>query len=467
MWHQFSNRYLCLIVLILIFVSCLPKKNPIAPIEEEVPANSIIALDPPQFGTPFLNIPNTSDIVLYEINQRAFSSTGDFTGILARLDSIKALGVNVIWLMPFYPIGSSKSINSPYCIKDYKAVNPEFGNMTDLRNLVSAAHARNMAIIIDWVANHTAWDHTWIQNKAWYTQNANGAIIHPSGTNWQDVADLNFDNAEMRLAMIKAMKYWVLAANVDGFRCDAADFVPFSFWKQAIDSLQSIKNRTLILLAEGARGDHFNAGFQMNFSWDFYNKNKSVFKNTASALDYAQTHLNEYSAVPLGAHKLRFTSNHDECAFDDTPINLFGGKSASISAFVINCYMGGVPLIYNGQEIGCSTKLPIFSTSAINWNEDPNMLKAYKKLIALRNTLPVLRYGALTHSSNANVCAFQRSNQNENVLVIVNTRNSSSTYNPPVAVQNVTWKDLLSDSIVTLGNTVNLNAFQYRILKQQ
>jgi glycosidase len=263
------------------------------------------------------------------------------------------------------------------------------------------------------------------------------------------------------------MKYWVLTANIDGFRCDAADFVPYSFWKQAIDSLQSIKNRTLILLAEGARNDHFNAGFQMNFSWDFYSKNKSVFNNTASALDYAQTHTNEYNAVPLSAQKLRFTSNHDECAFDNTPIALFGGKSASISAFVINSFMGGVPLIYNGQEVGCSIKLPIFSASVINWNEDLTMLKTYKKLMFLRNNYPALRYGTLTHSSNSNICAFQRSNQSDNILVLANTRNTISTYTAPLSIQNTNWKDLMTDSVFTINTTINLIPYQYRILQKQ
>ena len=232
---------------------------------------------PEQYETPFTEVPATSDVVMYEINERAFSVSGDFAGILPRLDSIKALGVNVIWLMPIHPIGAINSVNSPYCVKNFMEVNPEYGSLEDLRTLVREAHNRKMAVILDWAANHTSWDNPWIQNKTWYTQDAAGNIIHPAGTNWMDVADLNFDNSLMRLEMIKALKYWVLAANVDGYRCDAADYVPFSFWKQAIDSLQKIPNRELILLAEGARNDHFSAGFKMNFGWSFYDKNVNVF----------------------------------------------------------------------------------------------------------------------------------------------------------------------------------------------
>jgi len=196
------------------------------------------------------SILSIEDIIMYEVNIRAFSNRGDFQGVIDRLDSIKSLSVNTLWLMPIYPIGKIKTVNSPYCINEYTQVNSEFGTINDFNLLVEKAHKREMQVIIDWVANHTSWDHSWIQNKGWYTQNVNGNIIHPEGTNWQDVADLNFDNTEMRNEMIRAMKYWVLETNIDGFRCDAADFVPYDFWKQALDTLSSIKGKELILLAE-------------------------------------------------------------------------------------------------------------------------------------------------------------------------------------------------------------------------
>jgi glycosidase len=459
-----SIQLLLLTVLLFVF-SCKPKKSVIEPDPIQEPITEI-ELDPPQYETPFLGVANTSDIVMYEINERAFSVAGNFAGITARLDSIKNLGVNTIWLMPTYPIGSIKSINSPYCIKNFKEVNPEFGNLEDLRTLVREAHQRNISVILDWVANHTSWDNPWITNKAWYTQDANGNIVIPPGTGWQDVADLNFDNNDMRQKMIRAMKYWVLAANIDGYRCDAADFVPYSFWKQAIDSLRNIKNRTLILLAEGARPDHFNAGFQMNFGWDFFSKNKNVFKSNLSAVNFAQSHTSEYSNIPLGSHKLRFTSNHDECAWDDTPIGLFGGKNASMSAFVISCFMGGVPLIYNGQEVGCAVKLPFFSKSPIDWTTNPNMHVEYKRLLRIRNNNAVARYGVLNDYSNADVSAFTRSNSNDQLFIIANTRNTNLNFTIPIALQSVIWKDAFADTLVPLINAINLNPYQYRILKK-
>ena len=450
----------CFLALLLSALSCGKDEK----IADPVIPEDTLPKDPAQYETPFAEVPNTPDITMYEINERAFSASGNFAGILPRLDSIKALGVNVIWLMPIHPIGVIKTVNSPYCIRNYKEVNPEYGTLEDLRTLVREAHKLKIAVILDWAANHTSWDNPWISNKAWYTQDGNGNIINPAGTNWQDVADLNFDNSDMRLEMIRSLKYWVLTANIDGFRCDAADYVPFSFWKQAIDSLTSIPNRKLILLAEGSRPDHFAAGFKLNFGWDFFAKDKSVFKNSQSASILYTTHLSEYASIPANSHKLRFTSNHDECAWDDTPLGLFGGKQASMAAFVCSAFMGGVPLIYNGQEVGCPVKLPFFSRSPINWTTNPDMLVKYKQLMNLRAIHPALRSGALTSFSDPDIAAFERETQDDKVVVLVNTRNSSKTFTVPASLKNISWKDAMDGTAVSLDNTLELSAFEYLIL---
>jgi glycosidase len=151
-----------------------------------------------QYGIPLDSVPNGRDMLMYEVNLRAFSTSGDIQGVLSRINELDSLGINTIWLMPIHPIGSINSVNSPYSVKDFKAVGEEFGNLDDLRQLTDAAHAKGMSVIMDWVANHTAWDNAWVTDHPdWYTQDANGNIIWPAGTNWQDVADLNYDNAEM------------------------------------------------------------------------------------------------------------------------------------------------------------------------------------------------------------------------------------------------------------------------------
>lgn len=419
---------------------------------------------PDQYGDPFDSIPETGDIVMYEINLRAFSQSGDIAGILPRLDSIKALGVNVIWLMPIHPIGKIKSVNSPYSVQNYTEVGSEYGDLDDLRHFVEEAHKRNIAVIMDWVANHTSWDNPWIENKSWYTQDGNGNIIHPAGTNWQDVADLNFGNAEMKQEMIKAMKYWVLRANVDGFRCDAADYVPFAFWKQAIDSLNKIPNRDIIMLAEGAREDHFLAGFQMNFGWDFFSTAKTVFKGNGPAGGLSQSHLYEYANLTAGKHKLRFTSNHDECAWDDTPIGLFGGVRGSMAAFVASTFLGGVPLIYNGQEVGCTIKLPFFSNVPIPWNTNPALFAEYKKLMSAYNQYPALKGSSIKFNfSNTGVLGIRKNPGGKEAIIIINIKNNKRSIYLPSTLHQTTWTNAITGQKEVLPATINLDEYGYKI----
>ncbi|MBU1097016.1 MAG: alpha-amylase [Bacteroidetes bacterium] len=412
-------------------------------------------------NNPNDNNPSTEDIVMYEINFRAFSESGDFKGVTNKLDHIKSLGVNVIWLMPIHPIGVKNSVNSPYSVKNYKDVNPEFGSTEDLRNLINESHKKDMSVIIDWVANHTAWDNPWIANKDWYTRNAAGDIIIPPGTNWQDVADLNYDDKNMRLAMIDAMKYWVTEFSIDGFRCDAADFVPYSFWTQAIDTLENIKGRRLILLAEGSRIDHFTAGFQMNYSWDFFNKLKDVYLNMYSAENLFTVHAQEYKNIAKGKHKLRFTTNHDESAWNGTPIELFGGIKSSFSAFVISTYLGGVPLVYGSQEVGTQNKISFFGKNPINWATNPELLKEYQLILSIYKKIDALRKGTLESFPNNDILAFKKVSGSEEVLIFVNVRGKSISYELPSALQNTNWKNELNGETISLKTALNFDAFEY------
>ena len=413
-------------------------------------------------------VPNAEDIVMYEINLRAFSNGGTFNGITARLDSIKALGVNVIWLMPIHPVGVIKSVGqlgSPYSVQNYLTVNPEFGTLDDLKNLINKSHNLGISIILDWVANHTSWDNPWIVNKSWYTQDGNGNIISPAGTGWNDVADLNYNNSEMRLAIINAMKYWAKEIGVDGFRCDAADYVPFSFWKQALDTLKNIPNKKLILLAEGSRSDHFTAGFQLNYAWDYYSMLKNVFRDGYNASYLFTIHQNEYRSITNG-YKLRFTTNHDESAWDNPPVVIFNGKQGALAASVAAIFMGGVPLIYCGQEIGYPTKLPFFSRSPIDWNINPDMKVAYKKLFSLYNSNSVLKKGVITDFSDVNIVAFTKSYQSKDCLVLINTRRTTQTFQLNTSLQNIAWTNLIDNSNYTTGTELTLSPYQYIILSK-
>ena len=439
---------------LLLFVSC--EKDPVTPDPDPPP--------PPtgykQYGTPFDQMPATDDAVMYEVNLRAFSQAGNLQGVRSRLDEMKALGVNVIWLMPIYPDGEVNSVNSPYCIKNFKGISTEYGSLADLRLLTTEAHARGMAIILDWVANHTSWDNAWISHKDWYSQDAGGNIIHPAGTNWQDVADLDFNNAEMRLAMIDAMKYWVLEANVDGYRCDYADGVPFDFWQQAIDTLNNVPNRKLIFLAEGGRADHFQAGFDLNFSWDFYTKVKEVF-NGQPARELFTTHSEEYTSVPDGKHKLRFTTNHDQSAWENTPMVLFQGMQGALAASVATIFMGGVPLFYTGQEVGRMATLPFFTKSPINWNENPGMLLAYKAMMTFYSATPAARTGIVTDYSNDDVICFTKSLGDTQVLIMINSKNASVAFPVPTVIRELPWNNAITNDTLQFGPSFQLGSYTY------
>lgn len=410
-------------------------------------------------------IPETDDVIMYEVNLRAFSTSGDLQGVLQDLDHIKSLGVNVIWLMPIHPIGNINSVNSPYSVKNYKEVNPEFGTLTDLKALVEAAHDKHMAVILDWVANHTAWDNPWITNKAWYTQDANGNIISPEGTNWADVADLNFGNQEMRTEMIETMKYWIENADIDGFRCDAADMIPFDFWKQAIDALNKTTEKDLIYLAEGARTDHFSAGFDLNFSWNFYSKLKDVFHGVSTPDILYAIQQQSYNNMPAGKHKLRFTTNHDESAWDATPMVIFDGKEGALSASAITIFLGGVPLIYDGQEVGTTENIPFFSNSPINWALNPDMLDSYKKMLNDYTSAKVVKKGELATYTHPSVAVFTRTLGTDKVLVIANTRNENTTLTMPYKLANTNWIDVISEAAITINEHIDLSPYEFLILK--
>lgn len=411
--------------------------------------------------------PDVNDWVFYEVNLRAFSAEGDLNGVRARLDSIKSLGTNIIWLMPIYPIGDLKGINSPYSIRDYTAVASEYGNLEDLRLLVEEAHQRNMAVVLDFVANHTAWDHPWISNHPdWYTQDGNGNIIHPPGTNWLDVADLNFTSLDMQNALIEAMKFWIREANVDGYRCDYANGVPYDFWVRAIDSLEAYHRSNLVMLAEGDRFNHLIAGFDVRFSWSAYAKLKEVFVDGNTAASYSNYHLAEYNVVTGNTGIMRFITNHDESAWDQTPVQLFGSEELAVAAMVANTFTGGIPLIYGSQEVGRSNQLPFFSNDPINWNDNPDVLFKYRQFMQIYSSEPAARAQSLTDYSSNDVLAFTKELNGTELFVMVNCRNQQAIYQAPSNVTAVPWQNLLINQPGNIPPSVILGPGEYAIYKR-
>ena len=411
-------------------------------------------------------VPERSDVNLYQINIRTFSKEGNFKGILPRLDSIKNLGINVIYLMPIYPVGKVNAVNSPYCVQDYKGVNEEFGKLEDLKTLVNSIHARKMAVILDWVPNHTSYDHPWIKNKSWYLQDSTGKILSPPGQPWLDVAQLNFKNKDMRNEMISSMKYWVGAADIDGFRCDYADGPTYEFWKQAITALRAIPDHKLLLLAEGKRRDLYKAGFDYNFGFSFFEHLKDIYAKNKSVLSIDTLNVSDHKGTSNGQQIVRYTTNHDVNGSDGTPQDLFGGQKGSMAAFVVATYMNSVPMIYNGQEVGTPYKLVFpFTGQNIDWSLNPGVTAEYKKIIAIRNSTPALRVNKVKTYSSIDICAFIKEKAQEKVLVLANLRNREITYRTPAKLVHSKWTNTFTGAKYEVGETVVLAPYTYMVLK--
>lgn len=404
--------------------------------------------------------------VVYEANLRAEGPRGGFSALTGRLDSIKRLGVNVLWLMPVQPVGKIRSaggLGSPYAVADYSQLNPEFGTPNDFRRLIQEAHRRRIAVIIDWVANHTAWDHPWVkEHPGWYTHDGKGQITIPAGTNWNDVADLNYDNPGLRRAMISQMTGWLDRYGIDGFRCDTADYVPYGFWKEAISSLRAHQSRPLFMLAEGFRSDHYGAGFDLTYGWNFYHRLRDIFAG-APATELAKSAAIESRDIPPGARRLRFITNHDEAAWQGTPLEFFKSPEGVRTAFAVTAFYGGTPLIYSGQEVAWPKRVPIFERSTIDWKSDPSTKTWLASLFNLRRKRPSLERGEVADRSTKDAIVFLRSYRGEQTLVLANVRNRPMTIDLPRSLAR-SWKDAWTNAPFSLNAALSLPPYGLRVL---
>ncbi len=372
------------------------------------------------------------DAVIYEVYLRSFSPEGSFAALERRLPELKALGVTVVWLMPVHPVGVVKrkgSLGSPYAVRDFHAVNPEFGSMDDFRSLVAATHAHGMRIIIDLVANHTAWDNPLItEHPEWYTHDATGRIIAPN-PDWSDVADLDYTRPALRAWMMDMLAWWVRDVGIDGFRCDVAEMVPTDFWVEATRMLRRI--RPILMLAEGAHPSLHIDAFDMTYAWNTYDILKPMLKGAGSAADLDDVLRTEQLSYPRGALRLRFSTNHDKHFYDGAPVDLFGVRGAKAAAVLMNT-LPGVPLLYNGQEVGSRVPMSLFEKQPIDWSTDAAEFRAlYTELHALRRAHVSLRRGSYARvptPAEPSFHVFTRSTPREEALVVVNLAEHANAF---------------------------------------
>lgn len=414
-----------------------------------------------------LPAPPKDQLAIYEVFVRNFSPEGTFKGVIAGLDSLKSLGINTLWLMPIHPVGEEKrkgTYGSPYAVKDFYDVNPEFGTKEDFKALVDAAHAKGMYLIIDLVANHTAFDNAWTkQHPEWYTRNDSGQIIPPVA-DWSDVADLNYDNPAVPEEMTKVMEYWVKEFNIDGYRCDVAEMVPVTFWKTAIDRIKAIK--PVVMLAEGAKAELYEAGFDYTYGWEVYHQLKKIFAGEPAA-SFAEVAHKEAAKVPTQGRLMRFVTNHDETSWDDVPVNLFKSREGSLAAFAASIYLPSIPLIYNGQEVGHPEKMNLFEKSAISWNDNAFMRESYQKMLAIYHQEAALRGNEITflENSSKDVIMYQRGSGEQALFVLVNVRGGLSKVELPAELQGKTMLNLLTGKTVMLQKDLNIIDYGVYVLK--
>lgn len=369
------------------------------------------------------------DGVIYEIYPRNFSAEGNFAGITARLDELKELGVNILWLMPIHPIGEKMrkgTLGSPYAVRDYYAINPEYGTEADLKRLVSEAHKRGLKVIIDVVANHTAWDSVLMTHPEFYKQNAAGKIVPPV-PEWTDVAGLNYENPGLRRYMIAMLKHWVDPAtfDLDGFRCDVAHMVPTSFWEEARAELTRIKP-DILLLAEASKPDLLVKAFDIDYAWPLHGKLNDVLLHGAPASELRLSWEAALKQFPKGALHMRISDNHDEAR----AVARFGMRGA-LAASVLMFTLDGVPLLYNGMEAGDATESgdpALFEKMPVFWRpkDRPPLRKIYQDLIKLRKANGAFcndRLIWLHNSDEANLLAFMRLDEKNEFVVLINFSN--------------------------------------------
>jgi len=467
------------IILSLVILTIFACKEEASQVEKKVVSEEKVVLKP-------IADSDLETAVIYEANIRQYSPEGTFEAFTKDIPQLKQLGVKVIWLMPVFPISETKRkatggedskfatdfpeaeqdkyLGSYYAVSDFTKINPEFGTIEDFRNLVSTAHDNGIYVILDWVPNHTGWDHTWLKtNPEYYTQNDKGEVVHPVDTDWTDVADLNYDNQEMRKAMVADMSYWLTEEGVDGFRCDVAGSVPTNFWEQAIPELRAKKD--IFMLAEAWEPELLKDGlFDMAYGWDRHHAMNAIAKGEKDATEFTsalQTDFDRYASDDI---LMNFVTNHDENSWNGTIKERMGDASEMMTALAY--VTPGMPLIYSGQEYDLDHRLLFFEKDSFPHIKGTTW-KLLEKLATLKQNNAALHGGKASAKYNAidngkDVISFSRTKDNDEVVFIANVSKENTKVN---LVQKGTYLDYLSNKTIELeGDAIPLAVNEFKIL---
>lgn len=439
-----NTALVALSIMLLGFAACTPREVPIiVPEGQETarPANTTI---------------------VYECNERLFADTLAFQAIEAYVPQLKAMGVNVLWLMPIHPIGEdSHAIGSPYCIRDFCGIHERFGSMADLKHLVATCHQNDMRVVLDWIANHTAWDNAWVtRHPEWYEGPSTA-----DEQSWADVTFLNYSIQAVRDTMAECMLYWVREADVDGFRCDYAAGVPLDWWKHVCDTILTLKPNAF-LLAETSDTRHFDAGFQVLYSWNYLYAIEDFFSGKGAFSSLLSAHNAEFNSTPAAKQRLRYITTHDETA-EKAPASFYRSAEGELSAYCLTAFMGGVPMIYSSQELGNLNTISFFQFNLMDFQSDnavrnslATINRVYQQTAHLRGSTPLIA------SLSSKVPYVEYTRDGESLLVICSASASEQEVRLPMRYEGLPVTDMLTGASVTLGSVLTLQPYEYRIFKK-
>lgn len=448
------------------FLSCnTDKKNPVEN------SGSLNRYEPKKYVE--LKHPEWSkNATIYEVNIRQYTPEGTFKAFESHLPRLKAMGIDIIWLMPINPIGVEKrkgTLGSEYSVKDYYGVNPEFGTKEDFSHLVDKIHSMGMYVIVDWVANHSAWDNPLVkEHPDWYTKTPEGNFQPTPWYDWDDIIDFDYDKPELRKYMTQALVYWVKDFNIDGYRCDTAGFIPTDFWDNARAEMDVVK--PVFMLAEWESRDLHKKAFDMTYSWSLWDKMHAVTKDNKSLAGLIEYMAHDVSTFPREAYRMTFTENHDKNAWEGNQFSNFGdGLEASM---ILVCTINGMPMVYGGQEAGLDRSLKFFDKDLIVWKEHP-FAAIYKKMFDLKHQNQALWNGGyggemirIFNDKPGQVISFSRSKNNDQIITVINYSSQPVTVKLDSKYQKGTYKELFSNTTVTLkgDDSFTLLPWKYLVL---
>lgn len=393
---------------------------------------------------------------VYEVNLRQYSEAGTLNAFLGELPRLRAMGVQTLWFMPLTPISVKNrkgSMGSQYACSDYTAVGEEFGTLDDFKKLVRQAHNQGFKVIIDWVANHTGWDHVWTKSNPDYYKIDPQTQDFKMASGMEDIIELDYSNPAMRKAMIEAMRFWITETDIDGFRCDLAFWVELDFWLEARAALEETK--VLFWLAEndGIENPHYYQAFDACYTWTWMHKTKEFYEQGAP-VSMLRELLYQYDALgDTNALKLWFTSNHDENSWNGTEYEKYG--DAAIPFAVMNATWNGIPLLYSGQELPNKKRLQFFEKDVIEWNGHYELEAFYRTLFQLRSTHPALRAGDpavgtcfIDTGAEDQVLSYLRKHDEHEILILLNLSNRNASVKLQSAQLDGNFKNCFTSELI-------------------